>query len=332
MEVVAYSPEWLPQLGALARAHARLVAPASLPDDQTVERGLDHHHAWPFYSPGMDTSQVRLVIEGDQLLAAGQLGLCDHGWGYGAALGDGPDWLHETHAVLFWLFAWPGWPEAIQAAALLAATTVRQARAEGLPGLEAFRGGAGFLPLGTQCSSRWPHLFAPLRAVGFRQPRPLVVYGGALDPSSLPTLDPDVMEHVECHARRGRVEAWLDGVPRGVCDAEMLPPVPTEDRFPSRSTFRPNLDINTPAARRSRRRGGNVLQWAHIRRLWVDNETRSLGIGRVLLQTQLQRLADHGATHWALHLPEDPGNGPAHGLYSQFGQVLDRQFVLRVSF
>jgi GNAT superfamily N-acetyltransferase len=112
----------------------------------------------------------------------------------------------------------------------------------------------------------------------------------------------------------------------------MLPPVPTEDRFPTRSTFRPNLDINTPAARRSRRRGGNVLQWAHIRRLWVDNETRSLGIGRVLLQTQLQRLADHGATHWALHLPEDPGNGPAHGLYSQFGQVLDRQFVLRVSF
>ncbi len=336
-----YSPEWLPGLGSLARAHARLVVPGTIPDDVAVARGLDRHLAWPFYTPGMDASQVRLVVEDGEVLAAAQLGIADHGWGYGAADGDGPDWVHDTHATIFWLFAWPGLPAADRAAALLAASMVRWARGEGLPGLEAFRGGPGFLQFGTQCSSRWPHLWGPLRSLGFRQPRPLVVYAGLTDPDTLPEPGDEALP-VEVVQRRGRIEAWLDGTQYGVCDAEILgdrlgpdlkahyvdPADPVADvAHPGTGT---SDGDGTPRRRAPGRAPGR--RWGHVRRLWVDEDARGLGIGTALMRAQVARLAARGVGNWALHLPDGTGVGPAHGLYARFGRVVDHQYVLRLSF
>ena len=106
-------------------------------------------------------------------------GSSDRGWGYGAAPGDGPEWLHRTHVSLFWLFCWPGW-----------AGRPGRGRPRSPPGSSAGRGGRGcpaskpsaagpgFLPFGTQLSRHWPHLWAPLRAAGFRQPRDLLAFTG----------------------------------------------------------------------------------------------------------------------------------------------------------
>ena len=335
MEVVEYSPEWLPGLGALARAHARLVVPGTLPGDLAVARGLDHHLAWPFYSPGMDSSQVRLVVEDGEVLAAAQLGISDHGWGYGAADGDGPDWIRETHAAIFWLFFWPNVAGADRAAAMLAASMVRWARTEGLPGLEAFRGGPGFLQFGAQCSSRWPHLWAPLRSIGFRQPRPLIVYAGSTDISlhREPGLDSLPIDTIN---RRGRIEAWFDGAPCGVCDTEVLGDRLDDDLIPHYDDPSVAREASGDGERRGgkrrakRRAAGHT--WAHVRRLWVDRDARGLGVGTALMHAMVANLASRGIDRWALHLPDGADIGPAHGLYSRFGRVIDRQYVMRLSF
>lgn len=328
MEVVPYGPEWLPGVSALARAHARLVAPGAVPSDDAVARGLDQHVAWPFYSGGMDAGQVRLIVHDGEVIAAAQLGISDHGWGYGAAEGDGPDWLHETHAVVFWLFAWPGSPIATTAATHLAASMVRWARSQGLPGLEAFRGGAGFLQLGAQCSSRWPHLFAPLRTVGFRQPRPLLVYAGRTN--DLPVPDADALQ-VSLRTRRSRIEAWLDDIPCGVCDVESLDFRRREDGL-SEYASPVFADATFGVAPDHVGSAPTHARWAQIRRLWVDDEVRNMGVGTALMHAQVTRLAARGFSHWALHLPESAENGPAHTLYSRFGRVIDRQYVFRISF
>ncbi len=335
MEVVEYSPEWLPGLGALARAHACLVVPGTLPDDVAVARGLDHHLAWPFYSPGMDSSQVRLVIEDGEVLAAAQLGISDHGWGYGAADGDGPDWIRDTHAAIFWLFAWPGVPGADRAAAMLAATMVRWARAEGLPGLEAFRGGPGFLQFGAQCSSRWPHLWAPMRSIGFRQPRPLIIYGGRTDAPCM-TDTGDERLPFDIVTRRGRIEAWFDGTPCGVCDTELLGDRLNDDLIAHygdpRSARHAQQESDRHEGKRRARRRAAGNSWAHVRRLWVDRDARGIGVGTALMRAMVANLASRGVDRWALHLPDGADIGPAHGLYSRFGRVIDRQYVMRLSF
>jgi GNAT superfamily N-acetyltransferase len=335
MEVVQYSAEWLPGLGALARAHARLVVPGTLPDDVAVARGLDHHLAWPFYSPGMDSSQVRLVIEDGEVLAAAQLGISDHGRGYGAADGDGPDWIRDTHAAIFWLFAWPGVPGADRAAAMLGATMVRWARAEGLPGLEAFRGGPGFLQFGAQCSSRWPHLWAPMRSIGFRQPRPLIIYAGQTDAPCRPDTGDDRLPFDTVN-RRGRIEAWFDGTPCGVCDTELLGDRLDDDLIAHygepRSAHHAQQEDDRQEGKRLARRRAAGNTWAHVRRLWVDRDARGIGVGTALMQAMVANLSSRGVDRWALHLPDGADIGPAHGLYSRFGRVIDRQYVMRLSF
>ena len=335
MEVVEYSPEWLPGLGALARAHARLVIPGTVPDDTAVARGLDYHLAWPFYSPGMDSSQVRLVVEDGEVLAAAQLGISDHGWGYGAADGDGPDWLRETHAAIFWLFFWPNVTGADRAAATLAASMVRWARTEGLPGLEAFRGGPGFLQFGAQCSSRWPHLWAPMRAIGFRQPRPLIVYAGATDVVVARDVTHSDLQIATVN-RRGRIEAWIDSTLCGVCDTEVIGDRLDDDLIahyddPTSERQDSSEGERRGGKRRARRRAaGN--SWAHVRRLWVDRDARGLGVGTALMHAMVGNLANRGIRRWALHLPDGADIGPAHGLYSRFGRAVDRQYVMRLSF
>lgn len=325
MDVVPYSPEWLPGLGALARAHARLVVPGTVPDDVAVARGLDRHLGWPFYTPGMDASQVRLVVEDGHVLAAAQLGISDHGWGHGAADGDGPEWVHETHATMFWLFHWPDLPGAGRAAAVLAASMVRWARSEGLPGLEAFRGGPGFLQFGAQCSSRWPHLWGPLRAAGFRHPRPLLVYSGATDHGADPGPGPDDLP-VEVAYRRGRFEARLDGAPLGVCDVDLV-----GDRLDGDLAAHYD-DLAAAPPRRAARRPLPGCAWAHVRRLWIDHDARNLGVGTALMRALVAALAARGIDHWVLHLPDGVDTGPARGVYGRFGRVIDRQYVLRLSF
>jgi GNAT superfamily N-acetyltransferase len=312
VDLIPYEPEWLVRLADLARAHGRLAPPWLTLSDDEVTRGLEQHRFWPFYSAGLSGGQTLLVVEGDDLLAAGQVGFAGHGWGYGAAIGDGPDWLFDVHLCLFWLFAWPGWRASLEAAALLAAQVVGHARGQGLPGVEAFRGGPGFLPFGTQLSCRWPHLREPLRAAGFRQPRDLVVYSGATDPASLPAPEePDgPVAALEFSARRGRVEAWLHGEPVGVASASpLLRGVGTRHLADPRAA-----------------------EWIVIRRLYVDSSARGRGIGTALLAEQLRRAHARDARRFLLHIPEGPDDAPAHGLYLKFGHIADVQQVLRVSF
>ena len=47
MEVVPFDPEWLPQLAALARAHARLAPPHLAPTDEEVAEGLNLKSIYP---------------------------------------------------------------------------------------------------------------------------------------------------------------------------------------------------------------------------------------------------------------------------------------------
>jgi GNAT superfamily N-acetyltransferase len=203
---------------------------------------------------------------------------------------------------------------AAEAAALLASTVVGWARDTGLPGLEAFRGGPGFFPFGTQLSSRWPHLWAPLRGAGFRQPRDLLVYTGETDPDALPHV-PAPEGRLDYRARRGRLEAWLDGEPVGAASAMRLPGA-------SRSRRPAAADRGDP--RRA--------TWAVIRRLFVVEHQRGRGIGAALLAEQLRRLHAAGVSRYLLHIPNDPQEAAAHALYLKFGALADRQQVLRVSF
>ena len=309
MDVVAYDPEWLPALAGLARVHARLAPPWIVPDDDEVAAGLREHAYWPFYSPGLAGGQVLLAVEGEDLLAAAQVGFVGHGWGYGAAPGDGPDWLLDVHLSLFWLLAWPGWRASIEAAAFLAAQVVGGARNQGLPGVEAFRGGPGFFAFGTQLSSHWPHLHAAVRASGFRQPRDLVVYAGDTNPEAQPAPEDDAA-HLDLQSRRGRVEAWLDGEPVGVCTGIPL----------------------AGWGRRSNRADPRAAEWTVVRRLYVDPAARGRGVGTALLAAQLRRAHGQGARRFLLHIPEGAEDAPAHGLYHKFGRVVDVQQVLRVSF
>jgi GNAT superfamily N-acetyltransferase len=321
VEVVVYDEAWLPQLAALARAHARLVPPWIVLQDEDVARGLERHAAWPFYTPGLEGAQVLLAVDGDELLAAGQAGIVDTGWGYGAAPGDGPEWLHQSHVSLYWLFAWPSWGAAQDGAATLAARVVAWARSQGLAGLEAFRGGPGFLPFGTQLSRYWPHLWAPLRAAGFRQPRDLLAFSGETAPDGLPALDP-LPDGVTIVTRRGRTEAWWRGDPVGICVGT---PLGTRgDRDAGRTSRRRPAD-DTFADRR-------VAQWAVIRRLVVDRGVRGMGIGSAIFAAQLSDLHRRGYARFLLHIPHDADDVPALRLYSRFGRLVDAQQVLRVSF
>jgi GNAT superfamily N-acetyltransferase len=304
VEIVAYDPDWLPALAGLARVHARLVAPYVVPTDEEVAAGLERHAFWRFYTPSLESSQTLLAAENGELLAATQTGFVGYGWGYGAAADDGPEWLHETHCSLFWLFAWPGVPRAAAAAAQLAAAVVGWARGEGLPGVEAFRGGPGFLRFGTQLSSRWPHLWEPIRAAGFRQPRDLLVYGGRTRADALPPSETNAT--LTFRSRAERVEAWLEDVPVGVCAAHPL------TRF----------SAGDPRAR----------EWAAIRRLVVDPSVRRRGVGTALLSEQLRRLNARGVKRFLLHIPDDEDEVAARALYGKFGGLVDRQQVVRLSF
>jgi hypothetical protein len=364
MDVVPYEPEWLPQLAALARVHARLVPTGAMPSDAEVADGLAEHRFWPFYTPGLSGGQTLLAVDGDELLAATQTGFVGHGWGYGAADDDGPDWLRDVHVSLFWLLAWPARRDALDAAGALAARVVGWARSEGLEGLEAFRGGPGFLPFGTQLSSRWPHLHAPLRSAGFRQPRDLLVFAGTTDPAALPEPGPS-NDAVSLRERRGRIEAWAGGEPIGVCAGYVLgdgaplwedgadpdlygnpdpsPEAPPETFSPDAPTGTPDatgrpIAIDTPdtpdtpvpsAARRDRIRPAT---WAVIRRLFVDADARGEGTGSALFAAQLRRLHRAGATRYLLHIPDSAEDQPAVALYAKFGRLVDRQQVLRLSF
>ncbi|HEX2032588.1 MAG TPA: GNAT family N-acetyltransferase [Chloroflexota bacterium] len=315
VDVITYDRDWLPQLASLARAHARLVPPWITLRDEDVEWGLQRHAAWPFYTPGLAEGETLLAVDGRELLAAGQVGIVSTGWGYGPAEGDGPEWVHDDHLSLFWVFAWPGWRAAEAGAALLAARVVGRARSQGLPGLEAFRGGPGFLPFGTQLSSHWPHLWAPLRASGFRQPRDLLAYTGETTPEALPAVD-GTLDELEFRGRRDRVEAWWQGQPVGVCAAS---PIGSGSSWRWIGERQPFVD------RRLR-------EWAVIRRLVVDRQVRGRGIGSALLAEQLRRLHRRGCTHFLLHVVDDPGDPAAARLYHKFGVLADRQQVLRVSF
>jgi GNAT superfamily N-acetyltransferase len=315
VEVLTYSPDWLPRLAALARAHARLVPPGIGLSDEDVERGLTRHAAWPFYSPGLEESRILLAVDGEDLLAAAQAGVVDNGWGYGAAPGDGPEWVHRTHLSLFWLFCWPGWPESLDAGATLAARVVGWTRGQGLPGLEAFRGGPGFLPFGTQLSRHWPHLWAPLRAAGFRQPRDLLAFSGTTAPDALPVLDP-LPDGVTVRRRRGRVEAQWDGETVGVCAA-----VPLGEQWGWRWSEGSGRFADP-----------RVGQWGYVRRLVVDAGARGLGIGAALFAAALADLDRRGHKRYLLHVPRDPEELPAIRLYGRFGRLVDAQQVLRLSF
>lgn len=309
MELVPYDESWLPQLAALARCHARLTAPGLSLADEEVALGLREHAYWPFYTPGLASAEILLAVEEREVLAAAQVGFVQHGWGYGAVENDGPEWLRETHASLFWLMAWPGDRAAAEAAALLAARVVSTARNDGLPGLEAFRGGAGFLPFGTQLSSRWLHLFHPLRAAGFRQPRTMLVFGGEIDADALPAPAEERLE-LTFRGRRGRVEAWLGGEPVGICAAAPL----------------------APASRADVGSDPRSSEWCIIRRLVVDVEARRRGVGTALLAEQLRRLQALGYRRYLLHVSDSQEELPARMLYWSFGRIVDSHYVLRVSF
>jgi GNAT superfamily N-acetyltransferase len=235
---------------------------------------------------------------------AAQTGFVGYGWGYGAAPDDGPEWLHEVHCSVFWLFAWPGVVDSTAAAGHLAASIVSWARQEGLPGVEAFRGGPGFLRFGSQLSSRWPHLWAPLRAAGFRQPRDLLVFGGKTSAAALPPVS--APQELTFRARAERVEAWLGDEPVGICSAHALTRYSTGD----------------PRAR----------EWAAIRRLAVEPGARRRGVGTALLAEQLRRLDARGVKRFLLHIPDDEDEQAAIALYGKFGGLVDRQQVLRISF
>jgi GNAT superfamily N-acetyltransferase len=284
--------------------HARLSAPHLVPTDEEVAAGLERHAFWRFYTPSLESAQTLLAVSDGELLAAAQTGFVGYGWGYGAAPDDGPEWLHEVHCSIFWLFAWPGVGDSVEAAGQLAAAIVSWARQEGLPGVEAFRGGPGFLRFGTQLSSRWPHLWTPLRAAGFRQPRDLLVFGGDATADALPPPSP--VEGLTFRARSERLEAWLNGDPVGVCSAHPL------TRFAAGDP-----------------RAG---EWAAIRRLAVEPAVRRRGIGTALLGEQLRRLSGRGVKRFLLHIPDDEHEAAAIGLYSKFGALVDRQQVLRISF
>jgi GNAT superfamily N-acetyltransferase len=315
VEVVTYEPRWLPQLAALGRAHARLVPPWIVLADEEVERGLTRHAAWPFYTPGLAGGEILLAVEGDALLAAGQLGIVGTGWGYGAALGDGPEWLHDAHLSLFWLFAWPGWPAAQAGAVALSTRVVAWARSQGLPGLEAFRGGPGFLPFGTQLSRHWPHLWAPLRAAGFRQPRDLLTFGGQTAPDALPA-DLTPIDGLVIRGGRWRQEARWHGRVVGTCLAAPLG---------ADGQVRGGRDGGSFA-------DGRVVEWAAIRRLVVEREVRGQGIGAALFAAQLRQLHLNGVKRYLLHVAEDPDDLAPVRLYGRFGRLVDVQQVLRLSF
>ncbi len=176
-----------------------------------------------------------------------------------------------------------------------------------MPGVEAFRGGPGFLPFGTQLSSHWPHLWEPLRSSGFRQPRSLLVYGGETAPDALPPADE--IPGLTFRERRGRLEAWLNDEPVGLCTASIL-------------------GLATPSASPTVK--GD--RWAVIRRLVVEPQSRGNGIGTRLLVEQLRRLHARGVEHFLLHMPDDAEERAATALYAKFGRVIDRHYVLRVSF
>jgi GNAT superfamily N-acetyltransferase len=309
VEVVPFDPEWLPQLAALARAHARLAPPHLAPTDEEVAEGLERHAYWGFYTPGMAGSQTLVALENGEVLAAAQTGFVGYGWGYGAPEDDGPEWLHDLHCSVYWLLAWPGWKQSQEAAAQLAAAVVGWARKEALPGLEAFRGGPGFLRFGTQLSSFWPHLWGPLRACGFRQPRDLLVFGGETASDGLPPAE--APEGLSFRSRGGRIEAWLEGEPVGVCTAQ-------------------------PLGRRAETDQGSVdpraAEWGVVRRLAVDYRARRQGVATALLAEQLRRLDARGVKRFLLHLPDDADEQAAKALYTKFGRIVDRQHVLRVSF
>ncbi len=309
MDLAPYDPEWLPQLAALARVHARLAPPHLAPTDEEVAAGLDNHAFWTFYTPGLAGAQTILALEDGELLAAAQTGFVGHGWGYGAPEEDGPEWLHDVHCSVFWLLAWPGVRRSQDAAAQLAAAMVGWARKEGLPGIEAFRGGPGFLRFGTQLSSYWPHLWAPLRACGFRQPRDLLVYGGDTASDALPPAEGP--PGLAFRSRGGRTEVWLEDDPVGVCAAQPL----------GRRRRGAEIDGDPRAA-----------EWAVIRRLVVDGSVRRQGIGSALFAEQLRRLDARGVKRYLLHLPDDAGERAAKALYTRFGRIVDRQQVLRLSF
>jgi GNAT superfamily N-acetyltransferase len=311
VDVVPYDPDWLPQLAVLARTHARLAAPHLSPVDEEVAFGLERHAFWRFYTPGLESAQVLMAVEDGRLLAAAQTGFVGHGWGYGAADNDGPDWLHEVHCSLFWIMAWPGVEEARTAASQLTAAIVGWARQEGLPGVEAFRGGPGFLRFGTQLSSRWPHLWGPLRSCGFRQPRDLLVYGGSTDAAALPRASHGL--ELKFRGRGDRLEGWLEGEPVAICSAQVL------SRVGDVGGIVGEID---PRAR----------EWAAIRRLVVDPGVRGLGIGTALFSEQLRRLSARGVKRFLLHIPDDVDEMRAMALYAKFGRVVDRQQVLRISF
>ncbi|MGH2371578.1 MAG: GNAT family N-acetyltransferase, partial [Chloroflexota bacterium] len=204
-----------------------------------------------------------------------------------------------------------------EGAAALAASVVGWARSQGLPGLEAFRGGPGFLPFGTQLSTHWPHLYAPLRAAGFRQPRDLLAYCGETAPDALPEpgAPPDGLEF---RARRGRLEAWWQGEPVGVCVATPL----GAGAGLGGGRGRKGWEFADP----------RLGEWAMIRRLVVEREARGCGIGSALFAEQLRRLHARRYTGYLLHIPDDPEDQPAQWLYGKFGRLVDRQQVLRVSF
>jgi GNAT superfamily N-acetyltransferase len=73
-------------------------------------------------------------------------------------------------------------------------------------------------------------------------------------------------------------------------------------------------------------------KWAVIRRLAVDPQLRGRGIGSNLLAEQLRRLSRNGCGAFVLHAPDGPDEAAARGVYAKFAAVVDRQYVLRLSF
>jgi GNAT superfamily N-acetyltransferase len=174
-----------------------------------------------------------------------------------------------------------------------------------------------------------------MRTIGFRQPRPLIVYAGATDVTyaSNGALEGSPIDTIN---RRGRIEAWFGGTPCGVCDAVILGDHLDDDliaHYNDPATGRVMSDgDDRPRGKRQARRRGAGNSWAHVRRLWVDHDARGIGVGTALMQAMVANLASRGIHRWALHLPDGADIGPAHGLYSRFGRVIDRQYVLRLSF
>jgi GNAT superfamily N-acetyltransferase len=174
-----------------------------------------------------------------------------------------------------------------------------------------------------------------MRSIGFRQPRPLIVYAGLTDSAVEREVRPENLL-IDTIDRRGRIEAWFDGALWGVCNADVLGDRLAGDLIahyvdPTAVRLPPNETNRRGGNRRAQRRvAGNT--WAHVRRLWVDRNARGVGVGTALMHAMVTNLASRGIHQWALHLPDGADIGPAHGLYSRFGRVIDRQYVMRLSF